>query len=177
MTDRRLGQEKRTHRRGPAQLGLFLLSVAVLVLLSSCPEPILTARLALEHNGRGVTYDGNGSTGGTVPTDANFYLEGAAVTVLGNTGGLLRTGYPFFIGWNTAADGGGTTYRPDETFPMPGSHLTLYALWIDLEKILASDGAAGDRFGASVAISGDYAIVGAYGDDVNTGSAYVQLYR
>ncbi len=41
----------------------------------------------------------------------------------------------------------------------------------------ASDGAANDYFGISVAISGDYALVGAYGDDVgansNQGSAYV----
>ncbi|WP_019990051.1 FG-GAP repeat protein [Rudanella lutea] len=41
----------------------------------------------------------------------------------------------------------------------------------------ASDGAANDQFGLSVAISGDYAIVGALGDDVGStidqGSAYI----
>ena len=40
-------------------------------------------------------------------------------------------------------------------------------------KLTASDGRPGDHFGCSVAISGDYAIVGAYGDDNNRGSAYV----
>jgi len=43
-------------------------------------------------------------------------------------------------------------------------------------KITASDGAAADRFGYSVSISGDYAVVGAYYDDDNgsfSGSAYV----
>ena len=43
-------------------------------------------------------------------------------------------------------------------------------------KITASDGAAGDQFGDSVAISGDTAIVGAIRDDDNgseSGSAYV----
>ncbi len=44
-------------------------------------------------------------------------------------------------------------------------------------KLTASDGAAGDYFGSSVALSGDTALVGAAGDDVgvNTdqGSAYV----
>ena len=43
--------------------------------------------------------------------------------------------------------------------------------WGQQEKITASDGAGGDFFGSSVAISGDYAIVGARGDDDN-GSAY-----
>ena len=43
-------------------------------------------------------------------------------------------------------------------------------------KILASDGAAGDRFGVSASISGDTAIVGARKDDDlgnESGSAYV----
>ncbi len=42
--------------------------------------------------------------------------------------------------------------------------------------MLASDGDAGDRFGYSVSISGDYAIVGAYLDNDNgsfSGSAYI----
>jgi len=43
-------------------------------------------------------------------------------------------------------------------------------------KITASDGAAGDEFGASVVISCDYAVVGAFGDaDTGpySGSAYI----
>ncbi|MHC4117242.1 MAG: C10 family peptidase [Planctomycetota bacterium] len=40
-------------------------------------------------------------------------------------------------------------------------------------KLTASDGRSGDHFGCSVAVSGDYAIVGAYGDDNERGSAYV----
>ncbi|MDP6297771.1 MAG: FG-GAP repeat protein, partial [Candidatus Marinimicrobia bacterium] len=48
--------------------------------------------------------------------------------------------------------------------------------WSSPEQIVASDAAASDQFGNSVAIDGDYAIVGAYGDDdagSNSGSAYV----
>ncbi|MEN6306319.1 MAG: FG-GAP repeat protein [Anaerohalosphaeraceae bacterium] len=48
--------------------------------------------------------------------------------------------------------------------------------WKQQAKLLASDGAAGDNFGNSVSISGDYAIVGAYRDDDlgnYSGSAYV----
>ncbi len=48
--------------------------------------------------------------------------------------------------------------------------------WAQQPVLLPTDGAAGDRFGQSVAISGDYAVVGAiYDDDFgeSSGSAYV----
>jgi hypothetical protein len=48
--------------------------------------------------------------------------------------------------------------------------------WIETEKLLPSDGAAGDRFGVSVSVSGDRALIGAYLDDDkgrDSGSAYV----
>ena len=38
-------------------------------------------------------------------------------------------------------------------------------VWSQQQKLTASDGAASDRFGGSVAISGDTAIVGAFADD------------
>lgn len=41
------------------------------------------------------------------------------------------------------------------------------------QKLLAGDGAAGDRFGGSVAVSGDTAVIGAERDNDNKGSAYV----
>ena len=76
-----------------------------------------------------VTYDGNGKTSGSVPTDANSpYANGATVTVLGNTGSLAKTGYTF-TGWNTAADGSGTDYAAGETFSMGTANVTLYAQW------------------------------------------------
>jgi hypothetical protein len=48
--------------------------------------------------------------------------------------------------------------------------------WGQLKKLAASDGAFNDEFGASVALSGDTAVIGAIYDDTlvsNTGSAYV----
>ena len=48
--------------------------------------------------------------------------------------------------------------------------------WADMTqtaKLTASDAAASDRFGWSVSISGDYAVVGAEGDDGYSGSAYL----
>ncbi|MCH8153405.1 MAG: FG-GAP repeat protein, partial [Planctomycetes bacterium] len=52
--------------------------------------------------------------------------------------------------------------------------------WVEEQKLLASDGAAGDQFGRSVAIDGDIAVIGAWAGDANgpyTGPAYVFRYR
>ena len=48
--------------------------------------------------------------------------------------------------------------------------------WIEMQKLIASDGTVSDRFGCSVAIDGDTALVGAFNDDdngTNSGSAYL----
>ena len=49
--------------------------------------------------------------------------------------------------------------------------------WQQVAKLMASDGAAQDAYGASVAVSGDTAIIGAYGDDNSSGSAYLFQYK
>jgi FG-GAP repeat/PEP-CTERM motif len=43
--------------------------------------------------------------------------------------------------------------------------------WAEADKLTASDGQAEDQFGRSVSISGDTAIIGAFGDDDNGGNA------
>jgi uncharacterized repeat protein (TIGR02543 family) len=75
-----------------------------------------------------VTYDGNASTGGSVPVDASSpYTPSATVTVLGNTGALVQAGSTF-NNWNTEADGSGTAYAPAATFTITGDTV-LYAQW------------------------------------------------
>lgn len=50
--------------------------------------------------------------------------------------------------------------------------------WIERAKLTPMDGAAGDEFGWSVSISGDFAVVGAYGnDDAGTDSGSAYLFR
>lgn len=76
-----------------------------------------------------VTYNGNNSTGGSAPIDSTNYQQGQTVTVLANTGNLVRINYSF-SGWNTQADGSGTTYTQPQTFVIGASNVTLYAMWI-----------------------------------------------
>lgn len=84
-----------------------------------------------------LTYDGNGSTGGSAPTDGSSpYTPPATVTVLGNTGSLVKTG-SIFAGWNTAADGSGTAYSPGNTFSI-SANTTLYAQWTPVYTVTYS---------------------------------------
>ena len=78
-----------------------------------------------------VTYYGNTNTGGSVPVDGSSpYTSGADVTVLGNTGSLVKTGYAFDC-WNTRADGTGTDYAPGATISGISANVTLYAKWYE----------------------------------------------
>lgn len=45
--------------------------------------------------------------------------------------------------------------------------------WVEQQKLLASDRVGGSTFGASVAVAGDTAVVGSYGDASSKGAAYV----
>ncbi len=45
--------------------------------------------------------------------------------------------------------------------------------WTEQQKLGASDGASGDQFGYASALSGDVALVGAFGKNNETGAAYV----
>ena len=81
-----------------------------------------------------ITYDSNANqpqtgaiSSGTVPSPTS-YTYNSTVTVAANSGSLARQGFTFG-GWNTAANGSGTTYTAGSgTFTITGS-TTLYAIW------------------------------------------------
>lgn len=90
-----------------------------------------------------LTYNGNGNTSGTEPVDPTSpYASGATVTTLGNTGSLAKTGNTF-AGWNTAANGSGTTQVPLSTFNMPAANTILYAQWTTNNYIVSFDANTG----------------------------------
>ena len=94
--------------------------------VAGTPASFMTAAAAATHS---VTYNGNENTGGSVPTDDNDYEEGDVVTVLGNTGSLVKTGQTF-LGWSTSATASsGTFYPAGYKFYMPNAAVTLYAVW------------------------------------------------
>jgi YVTN family beta-propeller protein len=75
-----------------------------------------------------VTYDGNGNTGGVAPSDPlSPYFAETDATVLANTGSLTDTDY-VFSGWNTEANGQGTSYVAGQSLDVT-ANTVLYAQW------------------------------------------------
>ena len=73
-----------------------------------------------------VTYDGNGKTSGSVPSNQDVPYN-LAETLKGNTGNLAKTDY-VFTGWNTKADGTGDHYDAGASITIT-ANTTLYAEW------------------------------------------------
>ena len=124
----------------------------------------------------GVTYNANGSTGGTAPVDGNSYAPGSTVTVLANTGALVKTGSTF-AGWNTAANGSGTTYATGATFATGSANVILYARWTPVTYGVTYN--ANGSTGGTAPVDGDaYAagatviVLGNNGVLVKTGSTF-----
>jgi uncharacterized repeat protein (TIGR02543 family) len=83
-----------------------------------------------------VTYDGNGSTGGSVPVDSGAYTGGATVKVLPNAGRLVKSGFNSLAGWTKSNDGSAPCYKPGDTFAIEKENVTLYAKWENLPEYL-----------------------------------------
>jgi alpha-tubulin suppressor-like RCC1 family protein len=86
-----------------------------------------------------VTYDGNGNTAGNVPVDTNKYVYKTDIITLPERGNLYKVGYAF-TGWNTAADGKGAAYKPNDQFTMADKPMLIYAQWKEVfPKISAGE--------------------------------------
>ena len=71
----------------------------------------------------------------------------------------------------TAVDGqAALTWDDPEDSSITGHE---YLFHVQVAKLVASDGVAGDNYGHSVAVDGDTAVVGAYSQDDSKGAAYV----
>jgi uncharacterized repeat protein (TIGR02543 family) len=88
--------------------------------------------------GRLITFLGNGNTSGSVPKKVMRGV-GNVVNTPGNSGALIKSGY-VFAGWNTEANGSGTTYAAGSSALMPDNNLELHAKWnaIPLVKAVAT---------------------------------------
>jgi len=71
-----------------------------------------------------ITFNGNGSTGGS--TVSQTITTNTSVNLTPN--GFIKTGYSF-TGWNTLANGMGTSYADGASYTIGTSNVTLYAKW------------------------------------------------
>jgi len=81
-----------------------------------------------------------------------------------------------YFGWSVSIDGDYALIGAQNDDNYKGSAYVFKrdgSTWIQEDKLTASDGQADDLFGRSVSIDGEYALIGAYGDESYKGSAYV----
>ncbi len=122
---------------------------------------------ASDQNGTSVSVDGNTSEGYTVVTGAPQHNAGA-----------LDTGAVYVFAANIMTSGGGAPGGPGG--PGGAGNNEVSVGWSQVDKLVAPDAAAEDRFGESVAISEGTLVVGAPDDDdtvSDSGSAYVYAYN
>lgn len=75
------------------------------------------------------SYDGNTSDSGTTPSSTTGFGTYSTST---NSGGLSKSGHTFG-GWNTLANGTGTTYQPGSLINL-NANVTLYAIWTPIAQ-------------------------------------------
>jgi uncharacterized repeat protein (TIGR02543 family) len=127
----------------------IMMIFAMLLMFYGMPVTI-SAEDSIHYN---VLYYGNGNTNGDPPEDRIDYAANATATVL-NGGTLVKTGYLFF-GWNTAANGSGTSYAVGSTFNIT-ANTSLYAQWTVRTYTISYNG-NGNTSGTAPADAANYA--------------------
>ncbi|CAN2222829.1 Listeria/Bacterioides repeat [Candidatus Nanopelagicaceae bacterium] len=132
-----------------------------------------------------ISYDTNTATSGTAPPSTSAKSSAAVTTLATNSGTLAKTGYTFG-GWNTAANGSGTSYVAGlTTYSSPGN-ITLYAQWNSNITYLANGSTSGtvpavsSLYGTSGTLAGNtgtlaktnYTITGWNTNETGTGTSY-----
>jgi hypothetical protein len=75
---------------------------------------------------------GTGGSGTAPSSSGTYYTAFSGADVVGNTGSFTNSSGYTFGGWNTAADGSGTSYPAGSEYTMPGAGtVNLYAQWIN----------------------------------------------
>ena len=140
---------------------------------------------ASDQFGNSVAISGNYAIVGSQYDDDNGSSSGSAYIFNVTTGTQLHKltasdGVASDIfGWSVAIDGNyaivGSKYDDGDNTSSGSAYIFDVTTGTQLHKLTASDAANSDEFGRSVAINGNYAIVGAPydDDDVNSGSAYI----
>jgi hypothetical protein len=111
---------------------------------------------------------------------ANRWTQVAKLTASDGAAGDFF-GYSVSVSGDTAVIG--SLFDDDKGTNSGSAYIFQYSSvansWTQVAKLTASDGAADDRFGNSVSVSGNTAVIGSYADDdkgTNSGSAYIFQY-
>ena len=180
-----------------ASRGIMLpIATAIALLAHTTPATASTFNLSqkllapdggnFEHFGWSVALDGDYALIGSRWDDDNGFRSGSAYLFETTSGNFLQeflapdgTGGERF-GWSAAIDGDyaliGSHQDDDNGIDSGSAYLFDITSGNLLQKFLAPDGAFDDQFGWSVAVDGDYALIGSHLDDDkggSSGSAYL----
>ncbi len=146
---------------------------------------------AADRFGRGVAVDGDTAVIGASLGDGSVFASGSAYVFTRDEFGIWSQRAKLTASDGAAIDRFGISVAVDGDTAVIGALLdddagansgSAYVftrsagMWTEDLKLIASDAAAGDQFGISVAVGGDTAVIGAFFDDdggANSGSAYV----
>ncbi|MGF1632984.1 MAG: CARDB domain-containing protein [Phycisphaerae bacterium] len=156
------------------------------VTIDTTPPRVLSASLT-DRGGTlevRVEFDDASALAGATPAD--FAITGPvtvaveSLTIVGTTATLLvvpvQPSATTLTGLYELTVGPGIVDAAGNAMPTAFTRVFPLGVWGQVDKLLPADGAAGDRFGFSVAVSGNLALVGSYLDDdngTNSGSAYL----
>jgi hypothetical protein len=155
-------------------------------------ELVASDAAAFDYFGRSLAVEGSTMIIGAPGEDDSGTYQSGAAYVFTRSGGvwteetklLASDKAPMdWFGWSVAVDGNTAiigAYREDDSGKSNNGAAYVFVrsdgVWVEQAKLLASDRGDGDRFGWSVAVDGDTAVIGAYQDDsgtFNNGAAYV----
>ncbi len=148
---------------------------------------------ALDYFGKAVAISGDYVIVGAFGDDINTNANQGSAYIFTRVGGSWVQQTKLIASDGAASDQFGTSVAISGDYAVVGTPNKLVAgssgqgavyvfmrsgsVWTQQTKLIALDGTAGDKFGSSVAIAGDYALVGSPGDDIGIsngqGSAYV----
>ena len=134
-------------------------------------EVEIVGNVARDDSPKNYTVSYNANTGsGDAPVDGVTYNDQTnfIVTVLGQ-GELTKTGHNF-SGWNTAADGSGTTYAAGAKFVI-SANTTLYAQWTPIDYAITANTNANGTY--TVKIGGSDVTTGQYGQTLSIATSSV----
>lgn len=140
--------------------------------------------------GYSVSLSGNTAVIGAYVDQDNGYSSGSAYIFVRTDGVWLEQakliasdaaandnfGYSVSVSGETSIVG---SYGNDDNGSASGSvyvYVRSNGVWTEQEKLTASDGSANDRFGQSVSLSGNTAVISSSGDN-DRGSAYVYIFK
>ena len=104
-----------------------------------------------------ISYNKNGADSGSVPDSVTKRSDSSYVKIAGNYGNLIKEGFKF-VGWNTKANGTGTTYDEGE-YKRLYSDMILYAKWEKVEKVKPSKPIEHKTYYQITFINGDHVTI------------------